>query len=53
MTGKKFFQEDKGMVSAEYVILVAGIGILMAVGVGVLFNAMGNFFNSWAAYFGG
>lgn len=41
------------MVSAEYVILLAGIGILMAVGVGVLFNAMGNFFNAWAGYFGG
>ncbi len=53
MRGKRFIQDVRGMVSTEYVILVAGIGILMAVGVGALFNAMGNFFSSWAAYFGG
>jgi Flp pilus assembly pilin Flp len=49
----RFFKDDTGMVSTEYVILVAGVGILMAVGVGYLFNAMGNFFSAWAAYFGG
>jgi len=53
MTIKKFLQKDDGMVATEYVIFVAAIGILMAVGVGVLFNAMSVFFSSWAGYFGG
>lgn len=50
---KEFFREQKGVVATEYVIFAAAIGILMAVGVGVLLNAMGNFFTSWATYFGG
>ncbi len=53
MKGKRIIQDVRGMVSTEYVILVAGIGILMAVGVGILFSAMRNFFSSWATYFGG
>jgi Flp pilus assembly pilin Flp len=48
---KKFLQEDGGMVATEYVMFVAAIGILMAVGVGILFSAMSDFFSSWASYF--
>jgi len=53
MRVKEFFQEEKGVVAMEYVIFAAAIGILLAVGVGVLLDAMGNFFASWAGYFGG
>ena len=53
MSVKEFFREDKGVIAAEYIIFVAAVGILMAVGVGIMFTAMGNFFGSWAAYFGG
>jgi len=53
MTAKKFLSEEKGgPVTTEYVIFVAAIGIIMAVGVGILFNAMGNLFGAWAGYFG-
>jgi Flp pilus assembly pilin Flp len=52
MSAKRFFQEDRGgPVTAEYVVFVAAIGILMAVGVGVLFNAMSRLFSAWAGYF--
>ena len=51
MSIKKFLQDDDGMVATEYVIFVAAIGILMAVGVGLLFNAMSDFFGAWAGYF--
>ena len=43
MRVKEFFQEEKGVVATEYVIFAAAIGILMAVGVGVLLNAYGKF----------
>jgi Flp pilus assembly pilin Flp len=51
MTPKRFLKEEEGVVTAEYVVFVAAIGILMAVGVGVLFNAMHNLFSAWAGYF--
>lgn len=53
MSARKFFQEDKGVITVEYVVFVAAIGTLMILGVTVLFNALGNFFTSWATYFGG
>ena len=53
MSARKLFREDKGNVAIEYVILTAAAGILLVVGVGVLFNALGTFFGSWATYFGG
>ena len=49
----RFLQEDQGVIASEYIVFVAAIGILMAVGVGILFNSLGNFFGSWATYFGG
>jgi Flp pilus assembly pilin Flp len=52
MTPEKFLKEDKGgPITTEYVVFVAAIGILMAVGVGVMFNGMSNLFGAWAAYF--
>ena len=53
MSARKFFQEDKGVIALEYVIFVAAIGTVLIVGVGLLFNALGTFFSSWATYFGG
>jgi Flp pilus assembly pilin Flp len=53
MSAKRFLQSDEGIVSTEYIIFVAAIGTLLVVGVAFLFNAMGSFFQSWAAYFGG
>ncbi len=52
MRANKFLQQDDGVVAAEYVVFVAAIGILLAVGVAFLINALGNFFGSWATYFG-
>jgi Flp pilus assembly pilin Flp len=50
---KKFLQEDQGVIATEYVIFVAAAGILLAVGVGLLFGAMRGTFANWANYFGG
>jgi Flp pilus assembly pilin Flp len=52
MTPKKFLKEEKGVVATEYVIFVAAIGIIMAVGVYALTDAMKNLFTAWSYYFG-
>ncbi len=52
MSGKNFLRGDQGVVEIEYALFAAAIGILLIVGVGVLFRAMGNFFITWATYFG-
>lgn len=48
---KDFFKDEDGVVSLEYLIFVASAGILLVVGVGLLFNAMSDYFGSWAAFF--
>jgi Flp pilus assembly pilin Flp len=53
MAIKKFLKDDQGVVSVEYVIFVAAIGIILAVGVTALFNGMKTLFTAWAGYFGG
>jgi len=54
MNIKKFMQRDKGgPITTEYVLFVAAIGILLAVGITALFNGMKALFNAWAGYFGG
>jgi Flp pilus assembly pilin Flp len=53
MTPKKFLKEEKGVVATEYVVFVAAIGIVMAVGVAVLYGALRDLFVAWAGYFGG
>jgi len=52
MNPKKFLKDEKGVIATEYVIFVAAIGMLLTVGVGLLFNSMGGLFSSWATYFG-
>jgi len=52
MTPKKFLKEEKGVIATEYVVFVAAIGIVLAVGVALLFDAMKNMFGAWAFYFG-
>ncbi len=52
MKSIRFLKEDRGgPVTTEYVVFVAAIGILMAVGVGIMFNAMKALFTAWATYF--
>jgi len=53
MSFEKFPAEEQGTVTVEYVIFVAAIGIIMAVGVYALFNGMSALFNNWASYFQG
>ncbi len=50
---KKFMKEESGSITAEYVIFVAAIGIILAAGTTVLFNSMSDLFAKWAGYFGG
>jgi Flp pilus assembly pilin Flp len=53
MTLEKFLKEEKGAATTtEYVVFVAAIGIILAAGVGVLFNSMSTLFGAWATYFG-
>jgi Flp pilus assembly pilin Flp len=46
-----FLKEDQGEISVEYVVFVGAIAILLTAGVAALMNAMGGYFNSWAAFF--
>ena len=48
---KKFLAEDQGVVTVEYVIFVAVIGVTLAAGVWVLFNGMSALFSAWTGYF--
>lgn len=52
MLDKNFLREEQGgPVTTEYVVFVAAIGIIMAVGVITLYNGMAAVFNAWAGYF--
>ena len=54
MLRKNFFTgEEDANLSTEMVVLIAAIGIILVVGVTALFNAMSNYFSSWAAFFAG
>jgi hypothetical protein len=54
MLRKDFFkEEDGGPLSAEMVIMIAAVGVLLGVGVSVLFNAMSDYFALWAGFFSG
>jgi hypothetical protein len=49
---RNFLQgEHGGPVTTEYVVFVAAIGIILAVGVFALYNGMAAVFNAWAGYF--
>jgi Flp pilus assembly pilin Flp len=48
---KRFLQEDQGAIATEYVIFVAAIGIVLAVGVFALTGAMRDLFTAWKQYF--
>ncbi len=49
----KFLQEDQGVVTVEYVLLVAAAGLVLAAGVWVMFNGMSSLFTAYAGYFAG
>ena len=52
MLWKDFFtKEEDGTVSTEMVVIIAAIGLLLGVGVSVLFNAMSTYFSAWATFF--
>jgi Flp pilus assembly pilin Flp len=54
MLWKNFFtEEDGGAYATEMVVIIAAIGILLGVGVSVLFNAMSDYFGRWATFFSG
>jgi Flp pilus assembly pilin Flp len=52
MTPEKFLKEEKGVIAAEYVVFMAAIGILLAVGVFALTGAIRDLLTAWAGYFG-
>ena len=52
MLRKEFFMgEEDGTVSTEMVVIIAAIGLLLGVGVSVLFTALSDYFNAWATFF--
>lgn len=53
MTFLEFLKDDQGVVSVEYVLMVAAIGTILVVGVVALFNSMSDCFNTWANFFSG
>lgn len=44
-------EDDRGVVSLEYLLFAAGAAILLTVGVVALMNGMSGYFNSWATFF--
>ena len=48
---KRFLQGNEGVIASEYVVFVAAVGVLLIVGVGVLFTSMSGLFSGWASYF--
>lgn len=48
---KQFWRDEKGVVTVEYVVFVAAIGILLVLGVWVLINGMGDLFGAYSNYF--
>jgi Flp pilus assembly pilin Flp len=46
-----FLKDDQGVVSVEYILMVAAAGTLLIVGVAALMNAMSGYFNGWATFF--
>jgi Flp pilus assembly pilin Flp len=48
---KDFFRQESGVVSAEYVIMVAVLGIVAAAGIWALWGALGDLFGAYASYF--
>jgi Flp pilus assembly pilin Flp len=52
MNVRNFYEEDHGTVVTEYVVFVAVIGVVLAIGVTALFSGMTTLFTAWAKYFG-
>jgi Flp pilus assembly pilin Flp len=44
-------EDDRGVVSLEYLLFVAAIAIFLTVGVSALMGAMSGYFNSWVTFF--
>lgn len=44
----RLLARDEGSVAVEYVVFVAAVGIILIVGVAVLFNSLSGLFNKWA-----
>jgi len=53
MLWKNFIKDEDGVVSMEYVVFVAFIGVVLGVGVMALFGAMSEYFGNWAEFFAG
>ena len=48
---KAFLRDEGGVVSAEYVIFLAALGIICIVGILALFGGLGSLFSAYATYF--
>jgi Flp pilus assembly pilin Flp len=49
---KQFLREELGaVITAEYVIFLAAIGIILVVGIAALFGGLQNLFNAYSTYF--
>jgi Flp pilus assembly pilin Flp len=51
LSKNSFMKEEDATVSTEMVVIIAAIGILLGVGVSLLFTAMSNYFAQWATFF--
>ncbi len=48
---KRFLQGNEGVVASEYVVFVAAIGIILVVGVWLLFTSISGVYAAWGNYF--
>ena len=48
---KRFMQGNEGVIASEYVVFVAAIGIILVLGVWLLFTSISGVYSAWGNYF--
>jgi Flp pilus assembly pilin Flp len=51
MPFKRFLQGNEGVIATEYVVFVAAIGIVLVLGVWLLFSSISGYYAAWGNYF--
>jgi len=48
---KRFLKGNEGVIASEYVVFVAAIGIILVLGVWLLFTSISGYYGAWGNYF--
>jgi Flp pilus assembly pilin Flp len=47
----KFLKDNRATIATEYVVFAAAIGVLLIVGVALLFSSISGYYAAWGNYF--